>query len=253
MSIITLCTDFGTQDGYVASMKGVILGINPSANVTDATHDIPPHDVLFAAFVLNGYYRSFPKGTVHVAVVDPGVGGRRLGMVVKTKEYVFVGPDNGVFSNVLMDNPAQCYAIGLPGNISRTFHGRDVFAPVAARMSVRWDRSVIGGRIKDPVMLDVRKPVVRAGDVIGEVIHVDRFGNLISNIPSGLLKSGKNVHIVIKGYSINGMAPTYEQCTGKRPCALIDSFGLLEIAVNSGSACRKLGARAGDAVHVSWK
>ncbi len=257
MSIITLCTDFGTSDSYAASMKGVILGINPSVSIIDATHDIPPHNIPFAAFVLNGYYRYFPKGTVHIAVVDPGVGGPRLGIVVKTKDHVFVGPDNGVFSYVLMDNPAQCYEIntrqGLSSEPSATFHGRDVFAPAAARMSLGWDSSLLGAQIKRPVVLDIHKPRAGASCITGEVIHIDHFGNIITNVHSDMIPADKKPDIVVKRFKIKGIKDMYEQCAWNKPCALINSLNLLEIAVSSGSAHGKLGVNIGDKVKITWE
>ena len=256
MSVITLCTDFGLSDSYAAAMKGVILGINPRATIVDVTHAIPQHDIAAAAFVLNGYYRYFPKGTVHVVVVDPGVGGQRYDMVVKTKDHLFVGPDNGVFSFVLMHEPAVCHELKIRRTASATFHGRDVFAPAAARLSLKWEKSILGGIIRRPRVLDLPKPIVSSRGVTGQVVHIDHFGNLITNITGhllGTIAKNKTLEIFIKGATLHGMHDTYEQCRTAAPCALIDSFGLLEIAVNTGSASKELGARRGDAVKILWK
>ncbi len=258
MSIITLCTDFGVRDSYVASMKGIILGINPSAVIVDASHEIPAHNIACAAFVLNGYYNYFPKSTIHVAVVDPGVGSQRNAMIVKIKDYVFVGPDNGVFSSILLDHPAaDCYSIdtkhALQHRLSQTFHGRDIFAPVAARLSIKWDKSLLREKIKYPVILGTGKPVIHEKSVTGEIIYVDHFGNLITNIPAGIVHTGEIGSIVVKGYKIKSMVDTYEQCDKKQPCALINSFNSLEIAINSHSVHKVLGINAGDKVTVLWR
>ncbi len=256
MSIITLCTDFGLSDSYAAAMKGVILGINPRTTIVDVTHTIPQHDIAAAAFILNGYYSTFPKGTVHVVVVDPGVGGQRYDMVVRTHEYVFVGPDNGVFSPVLTEGPAACYEIKIRHAAAPTFHGRDVFAPAAARLSLKWDKSILGGIIRTPRLLDVPKPIISSRGMTGRIVHIDHFGNLITNISArllGTLARNKTLEIFIKGATIHGMHDTYEQCRTAAPCAVIDSFGLLEIAVNAGSAGEKLGAHRGDTVKILWK
>ncbi len=253
MSIITLCTDFGEKDSYVASMKGVILGINPSATIVDASHGVPAHDIRFAAFVLNGYYRYFPKSTIHVVVVDPGVGGTRSGMVVKTKDYLFVGPDNGVFTHILAQGHPACYELSRGHRASCTFHGRDVFAPAAARFSLRQDSTVLGKKIESPVRIDVSCPAVGRNGVTGEVIHIDGFGNAITNIPADLVRTRRIRGIMVKSYRITGLVGTYEQCSTATPCALIDSFGLLEIAVHEGSAHTNLGIGMGERVRVIWK
>ena len=256
MSVITLCTDFGSYDSYAATMKGVILSINPKATIIDVTHTIPAYNITAAAFVLNGYYNYFPKNSVHVVVVDPGVGGHRYDMVLRTKDYLFIGPDNGVFSSILTSQPSVCYEITAGHTVSATFHGRDIFAPAAARLSLKWDRSVVGNVIKRPVILDIPKPIISSRGMTGEVIHIDHFGNLITNIPSDKLKMpavNKVLAIFIKGIKINSIQDTYDRCGNGVPCAIINSFNLLEIAVNSGSAHEKLGANLGDKVKVLWK
>ncbi len=256
MAIITLCTDFGTKDSYTASMKGIILGINPKANIIDVTHDIPRHDITVAAFVLNGYYKYFPKHSVHVVVVDPGVGGHRYDMILRTKDHIFIGPDNGVFSYVLLNQPSICYEINIRHNVSATFHGRDVFAPAAARLSMKWDKSIVGSIIKRPVILDIPKPIISSRGITGEVIHIDHFGNLITNITSDrlrMLQKNKVLDIFIKGVKIKGINDTYDQCDNDSPCAIVNSLNLLEITINSGSAHEKLGIDIGDKVKVLWK
>jgi S-adenosylmethionine hydrolase len=237
-------------------MKGVILGINPRANIIDVTHDIPRHNITFAAFVVNGYYKYFPKKSVHVVVVDPGVGGQRYDMILRTKDYIFIGPDNGVFSYILINQPSTCYEINIRHTVSATFHGRDVFAPAAASLSVKWDKSIIGSIIKRPVILDIPKPIIGSRGITGEIIHTDHFGNLITNITSDrlhMLPKNKVLDIFLKGVKIKGINDTYEQCGNDLPCAIINSFNLLEITINSGSAHEKLGIKRGDKVKVVWK
>ena len=255
MAVITLCTDFGLDDSYAAAMKGVILGINPGATIIDVTHNVPQHDIASAAFILNGYYTSFPRKSVHVVVVDPGVDGYRYDMIVRTRDYLFIGPDNGVFSYIFISQPSVCYEIKSKHAVSATFHGRDIFAPAAARLSLKWDRSIVGNIIKRPVVLNIPKPVINSRGITGEVIHIDHFGNCITNIPSdklGIPARNKVVAIFIKGIKINGIQETYDRCGNDVPCGLINSFDLLEIAVKTGSAHGRLGINRGDKVRVVW-
>lgn len=256
MSIITLCTDFGYEDSYVATMKGVILNINPRATIVDITHNIVSHNIAISAFVVNSYYKYFPKGTIHMVVVDPGVGGKRRNIIVKTKNYLFIGPDNGVFTYILFDQPFECYEIKMRKEVSKTFYGRDVFAPVSARLSLKWDRSVIGKRINDPTRIPIPAPVIKTNSISGEVIYIDHFGNLITNIPGNMVSEqygiNKTINILVKGIKIKGIKETYEQCEHSLPCAIINSFNLLEIAINSGSAHEKFGVERGDKVKVLW-
>ena len=252
MSIITLCTDFGTEDGYTAAMKGVILNINPKAIIVDATHALKKHDILAASFSINTYYKYFPERTVHVAVVDPGVGGKRYGIVLKTKQHVFIGPDNGIFTYVIKTQPYACYKIKPERNILNTFHGRDIFAPLAAELSIKWDRSLLGEKLEKPVLLDIPESIVKEKSITGKIIHIDHFGNLITNIQNDILPEKRSVSITLKRFTINGIKKTYEECERDTLCAVINSFNLLEIAVYSESAFNKTASSIGDYVVVRW-
>ncbi|HHT9159902.1 MAG TPA: SAM hydrolase/SAM-dependent halogenase family protein, partial [Candidatus Brocadiaceae bacterium] len=194
--VITLLTDFGNQDAYVGVMKGVITGINPLANIIDICHNIPPQDVFNAAYLLYTSYKYFPRGTIHVAVVDPGVGSRRDIVCVVTKDYFFLVPDNGILSFIIQDEkPKSIFRITnskyfLPSP-SNTFHGRDVFAPVSAHLSLGAKLRQLGIKINQLKQLDIPKPdYKKTGQLEGQVIYIDRFGNLISNITKEYLVKG---------------------------------------------------------------
>ena len=196
--IITLTTDFGEADYYVPAMKGVIHTINPAAEVIDLTHLIPPHDIYAAAFTLMCCYKDFPRGTIHLVVVDPGVGSSRRPILVAAGDYTFVGPDNGVFSYIyqreqsarIVHLTAEHY---FRPTVSNTFHGRDVFAPVAAYVSKLVDWQKMGEEISDPVRFNTPTPVVLSDKAIrGHVIHIDRFGNVITNITRNELTEARH-------------------------------------------------------------
>jgi S-adenosyl-L-methionine hydrolase (adenosine-forming) len=258
--MITLITDFGTRDWFVGTMKGVILGIHPRANVVDITHEIPAGDIRAGAFALMASCRYFPKGSVHVSVVDPGVGSRRQAIAVQTANFVFVGPDNGVLSWALarekiktirrLEN-RKCFL----EPVSRTFHGRDIFAPVAARLtrglSVKW----LGRVLKDFVRLPWPEPTKQRGEVQGEVVYIDRFGNAITNIEAGRVSrewAGK-CEVKVKPKMCCALMEFYGAVPVNRPVAVLSSSGLLEISVNGGSAARKFGVKIGDKVIVRLK
>ena len=195
MQIITLTTDFGTHDWFVGTMKGVILGIAPRAAIVDLTHEIPAGDIRAGAFALAAGFRFFPKGTVHVAVVDPGVGGARKAIAVQTSNYLFVGPDNGVLSLALArEKIKSVHSLGNANYflrpISHTFHGRDIFAPVAAHLSRGTPMHKFGPARKDFIRLPWPQPRVRRGCIEGEVVFIDRFGNAITNIENASLNAG---------------------------------------------------------------
>jgi S-adenosyl-L-methionine hydrolase (adenosine-forming) len=255
-SLITLTTDFGTRDGYVAQMKGVILGINPEARLIDATHDIESFDIMGAALVLKGLSEYFPVGAVHVAVVDPGVGSVRRGIVMRLDGRFYVGPDNGLFSLVFershstevreISNPTLFLPEPHP-----TFHGRDVFAPVAAHLSMGVAFDSVGPVIEDPVMLPIPEPISTETGIEGEVIYIERFGNLSSNIEAGMLSRPVS-SVQIAGWDIKGIKKFFSEVPTGSPIALINSFGFLEIAVNLGNASLDLGVQKGSRVTVSW-
>lgn len=254
--LITLTTDFGTRDSFVAQMKGVILGINPEAVLIDVTHDIHPFSVMEGALVLKGVAPYFPSGTIHVAVVDPGVGGQRRGLALHCAGRYYVGPDNGLFSLVLSGGtPFEVRRIENPEYLladpSPTFHGRDLFAPVAAHLSLGARLDTVGSLVDDPVMLSIPAVKESSSGIEGEVIHVDRFGNLVSNIEASMLD--RPVEKVSVGtVEISGISRFFSQVPIGERLALINSFGYLEIAVNQGDASRLLDIGPGGQVTVLW-
>ena len=251
--IITLTTDFGDRDPYVAMMKGVILSINRDARIVDITHQIAAGSIGEGASTLVDAHRYFPSGTVHVAVVDPGVGGRRRPIALVVEDYFFVGPDNGLFWLVLEANE-NCHAIHLTDaqywmkQISATFHGRDIFAPVAAHLSKGVNPSLMGETIDDPMPLPVTLPRMEGGSLVGEIVRIDHFGNLITNITREHLApflESKALTIVIRGIALNTLSTTYGDVPEGQPLALIGSSNTLDIAVNRGNAARDLGEEYG--------
>ena len=192
VSVITLLTDFGVADYFVGSVKGVILSLNPQARIVDLTHEIPAQDIEAAAFTLLAAYKSFPKGTVHVAVVDPGVGSTRRGIAVVAADQFFVGPDNGIFSYIYeRESKFSVYELSneefFREPVSPTFHGRDIFAPVAAALSNGVKPAKLGPRVTDPVKLAPLTPEVRDSRILARIIHIDRFGNCVTNITREVL------------------------------------------------------------------
>lgn len=237
--IITLTTDFGIDDHYAGSMKGVVLGINNEAVITDITHGIPKYDIFKAAYTLRSFYKYFPKGSIHVVVVDPGVGSERKPIIVQTEEGIFIGPDNGVFSFVLKESKSvNVFEITnsefMLEDLSSTFHGRDIFAPVAAHLSLGVDIQDFGEVLKNPISLEIRRPELKGDEIVGEVIYVDSFGNLITNIPGDLFKRSSKVQL--GEFIIDSVANTYQDVKKGKLLAIIGSSGFLEISVNQGSA-----------------
>ncbi len=254
--LITLTTDFGSRDGYVAQMKGVILGINPQARVIDVTHDIESFDIMEAALVIRGLSEYFPAGTVHLAVVDPGVGSNRRGIVMRLNGRFYVGPDNGLFSLVFARSHAREVREISNSNLflrrpHPTFHGRDVFAPAAAHLSMGIAFDAVGAVVEDPVILSIPEPIQTEDGIEGEIIHLDRFGNLSSNIESGMLHRPVD-SVQTGGWEIKGIKTFFSEVPTGAPIAVINSFGFLEIAVNLGNASLDLGVQKGSRVKVKW-
>jgi S-adenosylmethionine hydrolase len=252
--IITLTTDFGLSDPYVGIMKGVILSMNPAARVIDISHLIRAGSVLQAAGIIQESYTFFPKGTVHVAVVDPEVGTERRLILLETEEYFFVGPDNGIFWPIIVAYP-DTEVIHLTEskyflpNITHTFHGRDIFAPVAAHISRGVDPRKMGHAISDPVPLKIPRPLQTKEVLSGQIIRVDHFGNLITNIlQKDLDQFSGSARPVIKigDLVIEGVCKTYADASAGETLAMIGSSGLLEIAVNLGRACDRLDLNSED-------
>lgn len=252
MSRLTLLTDFGTVDGYVAAMKGVIASIAPAATVDDAAHDIPPGDIRAAAWALRRYWRLYPPGTIHVVVVDPGVGGARRPLAAEVAGRLLVAPDNGVATWVFDEAPpTRVVAIANPAflreRISRTFHGRDVFAPAAAHLAAGVPLTELGPALRDVVRLE-RPPLGFAPDAIrAEVVHVDRFGNLVTNVPEDWASFGA-VHVA--GVDVGRVRRTYSDVEPGELLALVGSAGYLEVSVRDGSAAARLGVGRGAPVEL---
>lgn len=258
-SVITLTTDFGLDDFFVGAMKGVILSINPAARIIDITHTIRPHDVREAAFTLAQAYAEFPPGTIHVAIVDPGVGSARRPIIVLTPMHLFVGPDNGVFSFVYAQEDVRAI-IQITAEhyfrkpVSHTFHGRDIFAPVAAWLSAGVAPESFGQPINDPVRFEVPQPeLLSATHIRGQVIHIDRFGNLITNLTSQHLSPqavSRAVRLVISNQTITRFQSHFAEAVAQEPFAVIGSTGRLEVAVYQDSAERILNASVGMIVEL---
>ena len=259
MSLITLSSDFGLEDPYVGIMKGVILGINPEVHLVDLTHSLSHHRLLEAAFVLHSAFSYFPKETIHLVVVDPGVGGDRRLIGIKGKEQYWIGPDNGLFSLVLKDQPEALVvhlaktAFFLPV-ISATFHGRDKMAPVAAHLSLGVPLMEMGPRVLDPVVLPFPEPEITRGGICGQVLWSDHFGNLITNIhQSEILPwlSGEAPTIRIGSHCITRIHRHYSQGRAGEWMALFSSSGYLEIAFYLGKAAEKMNYTPGMDLTVS--
>jgi len=272
--LLVFTTDFGLADSYVGVMKGVALGINPQARFIDLTHGIGPQDIGQGAFVLGVNYRHFPQNSIHVVVVDPDVGTSRWPVLISTPHGRFVGPDNGVLSRVLSDYledlpdtgekanlPPGVSAVRLTNEaywrhpVSDTFHGRDVFVPVAAHLSLGVPPTELGKPIDSLVWLPMLKPVVEPNGVSGQVIYKDVFGNLVSNIPAALLSGHTSVQVSIGGQTIEGLSRTFADTGSSSSAGLIaltGSHGYLEVAVPRGNAAAVLGIDTGDSVMVSF-
>lgn len=244
---ITLLTDFGTADGYVAELKGVLLCNAPGVPLLDMSHDVPAHDVEFARLTLARYWRRYPVGTVHLVVVDPGVGSSRAAIAVESDGRFLVGPDNGVLSPALLALEARTVSLPVPAQASPTFHGRDVFAPCAARLAQGVPLEEIGEAVHEPLRRRTPQPARRAdGAIEGEVLTLDRFGNAITNL---LARDVRSVQVG-QGSAMRALpvVRTYADAAVGEAVALVGSSGFLEIAVRDGSAERMLSMRRGDRV-----
>jgi S-adenosylmethionine hydrolase len=261
-TIVTLTSDFGSKDSFVASMKGVILKINQQVQLVDITHEIGPQDVWEGAFSLKNAYSHFPKGTVHLAVVDPGVGSGRRSIIVVTESYYFVGPDNGIFSLIYQEAErvrvhtitASHYFLPNPGP---TFHGRDIFAPVAAWLSKGTASANFGEVIEDYVKLNVPMPKTSPQGIEGNVVHIDRFGNAITNITykemQSLIPEGSEsraLSINIGGKEIKGLKKFYAEAAPGEPGAIFNSSGYLEIFLFKQNARTTLSLKRGEPVKL---
>ena len=255
MKVITLLTDFGNADYFVAAVKGVILTINPLVSIVDITHEIPPQDIEAGAFTLLTCYRDFPAGTVHVAVVDPGVGSTRRPIVVSAGSQYFVGPDNGLFSYVLDREPShQTFHVTASEYFretpSSTFHGRDIFAPAAAALAKGVKPAKLGPRIGDEVRLAPLAPTKRGK---GRIIHIDRFGNCVTNFTRADVAETEGKRFLVKRRVITAFRQFYGDEDGSKNqiFAIWGSAGFLELSVNGASAAQLLNAKRGDPITVS--
>jgi hypothetical protein len=256
--MITLTSDFGLKDPYVAEMKGVILTINPKTTLIDITHDVEKFNIQKAAFTLASATPYFPDGTVHLAVVDPGVGSKRRAIVIQTKKGVFVGPDNGVLILAARNQGIEhVYHLTnrkfMLSKVSSTFHGRDIFAPAAAYLEKGVQAAEFGPEVNDPIIPRFAQVKHSKGSLTGGVLDVDGFGNIITNITERDMdcKEGKTVNVELTTASIKlAVGKTYAQAKRKEPILLIGSHGFFEIALNQASAAQKFHAMAGDKVKV---
>jgi len=272
-SVITLTTDFGSGDAYVASMKGVILTINPEAVIVDICHSIEPQNIMQAAFILSTAYHYFPAGTIHLAVVDPGVGSQRKAIILKTAKALFVAPDNGILSYVI-DEPdktpakqvtqiaaspeprklgARLKAVAITNTdfwhkpVSTTFQGRDIFAPVAAHLSLGVPVHKFGDSLSHVLAFPIPRPYHARGSLVGSVLHIDNFGNLITSVRSSDLPAEK-ITVTIGKQQIGGVNQFYAQKEGL--AAIVGSSGYLEISLKNGNAAAFLGAKVGDEIRL---
>lgn len=245
--VITLCTDFGTGDGYVGEVKGVLATLAPGVPIIDITHEIPPQDVEAARLAVARYWRRFPVGTVHLVVVDPGVGTGRAGLAVASDGRCLVGPDNGVLSPALFALDARAVQLVEPPAASPTFHGRDVFAPVAAQLAMGVPLDALGEPMRDPIRRRTPPPLRRSdGALEGEILTFDRFGNAITNlVPSRPVAGCASVQLMGQ---VIPVVRTYADVPPGAPLALVGSSGLVEVAVRNGSAAVRFGMARGQVV-----
>jgi len=257
---ITLTTDFGYRDEYVGVMKGVILSINKGIPIVDLIHDIDPQCISQAARIISNNYEYFPDGTVHIGVVDPGVGSTRRIIALQGDTHFFVGPDNGIFTPLLVSHkPLEVYSVEnrklFLKNISNTFHGRDIMAPVAARLASGMSIAQVGKRIsrESCTLISMQEPVLQPNGISGEVITIDRFGNIKTNISEAYLQKislGEEPRVILKSYAVEISSGSYCDIEDDVPTAIINSSGVLEICVKDGDAARVLEVKRGEHIFV---
>lgn len=254
MNIITLLTDFGIKDPYVGIIKGIILSINPHVRIVDMTHEVESQDIREAAFLLEDFYQYFPEGTVHLCIVDPTVGSERKPIVMSAYKHFFVGPDNGIFS-LLFHNHYEVYSIENPDvmrkEISATFHGRDIFAPAAAYLSLGKSPTEFGSPVYNPVLLDNLFPKVEGNILYGEIVRFDRFGNAITNISHNVFKhftGNKPFTISIGKMRFHSLRKSYFE---DNIMCLVGSSGYLEFASYRGNFREEKNIWKGDRVTIT--
>lgn len=259
MTIVSLLSDFGEKDGFTGIMKGVIWSIAPQVQIADLTHEIEPQNICQGAIVLSNAFPYFPNGSIHIAVVDPGVGTGRRAIAIHTADQFFIGPDNGIFSLVLQQAEDRGFtlesveldrpAFWLP-NVSRSFHGRDIFAPVAAHLANGRKLSELGTPIQDLVRIQVPIPVRTDDGWQGEIIAIDHFGNLITNLTEQHILSRQSARLKVGEMTVTGISQTFGNRAAGDLVAIIDSSNQLSIAVVNGSAANRIKAKVGDAVRL---
>ncbi len=255
--IITLTTDFGSQDYYVSAMKAVILGISPDVRLVDISHDLPPQDIMAGAWVLKNTAFLYPPGTIHLAVIDPGVGSNRRPVLVEVRDQLFVGPNNGLFSLVVESEEHRVFELSNKqfwrDKVSPTFHGRDIFAPVAAWLSKGEMAEHFGRELRELTTYRWAKPIADEEGVQGWVMHIDRYGNLITNIPESFIRkydSTSAFKIYVGNTILKSISDTFSEVPDGEAVALIGSSGMLEIAINKGNAEQMLGVEKGAPVSL---
>jgi S-adenosyl-L-methionine hydrolase (adenosine-forming) len=247
-TLITLLTDFGDADSYVAEVKGVLLSRVHGAALVDITHRVPPGDLRAAQYILSRAWHTFPRETVHLAVVDPGVGTGRRALAAAAGGHYFVAPDNGLLSFLPAD--ARFVSLPIPADAAPTFHARDVFAPAAGQLALGAALTHLGQAIADPLRAPLPAPRAEGLVAIGEVIYVDRFGTLISNVPAALVGGGSGARVKIAGTDVGALRRTFADVASGQLVAYVGSGGTVEIAVRDGSAAQKLSAGVGVDVRV---
>lgn len=262
--VIALLTDFGKDDFFVGSLKGTIVKINPLARIIDITHQIPSYNITAGGFILLSSYKYFPKRTIFVVIIDPGVGSARKILLAETKDYFFIAPDNGVLELVLEKNEIkQLREVSnnkyfLPA-AARTFEGRDRMAPAAGWLSKGTPCSEFGPEVTSYKKLKVQKPQIKGNEIVGQILYIDKFGNLITNIPGEMLeiiqkKTGNDIsNLTIKGRKINSFLKSYNFAKKGELLFLLGSVGRIEIAMREKSASEEIGAKIGDEVRISTR
>jgi S-adenosylmethionine hydrolase len=249
MAIITLLTDFGTTDHYVAELKGVLLTRAPGVTVVDITHSVSPGDVRSGAYILGRTWHRFPPYTIHMVVIDPGVGTSRAALALSAADHFFVGPDNGVFTPLLQDTPVEAVVLPTPETASPTFHGRDLFAPAAAALACGTALPTLGQPFTGmPERLAYTIPHYEGKTVVGEIMYIDRFGTLITNLTSELVPA--YARLEVEDLDVGPLRRTYADVGTGGLLAYIGSAGAIEIAVRNGSAARRLGVGVGGSVRA---
>ncbi|HEY7612242.1 MAG TPA: SAM-dependent chlorinase/fluorinase [Gemmatimonadales bacterium] len=249
MSLVTLLTDFGVSDSYVAEMKGALLSRVPDATLVDVTHAVPPGDIRAGAYLLGRVWHHFPRGTVHLAVVDPGVGTDRAALALEAHGHHFVGPDNGLFTLVLRDAEVQVVVLRTPGGASPTFHGRDLFAPAAAALALGVPLAELGEPFAGiPQRLAYTEPHHQGKSVVGQVVYVDRFGTLVTNLTADLVPA--YAVLEVEGLEVGPLRRTFGDVPTGGLVAYLGSGGQVEIAVRDGSAARRLGMGVGGRIRA---